>query len=199
MPSDSSVLARPLLIDSDTALDRYLETYPQVPFVDSEAGAGIDLPGWQAQGDDAVEQSWRTAQTLGVPLVRLSRLQPDPAAVALIGPELARQLRAVPLRGHGGMIAVAMEDPGTRQTQSVLDFISRLHVIPLIGSPREIRDGIARCYDRVEDRNVARQLGIDPESLADDTNPAEAQRLAKEQPVVRIVHTLIADAVTRRA
>lgn len=199
MPSDSSVLARPLLIDSDAALDRYLQTYPQMPFTDTGAGAGIDLPAWRALGDDTVEQSWRTAQTLGVPLVRLSRLHPDPAAVAMIGPDLARQLRAVPLRAHGGMIAVAMEDPGTRQTQGVLDFISRLHVVPLVGSPREVRDGIARCYDRVEDRNVARQLGIDPESLAGETNPAEAQRLAKEQPVVRIVHTLIADAVARRA
>ncbi len=198
MSLEPSVVASPLLIDSDAALDHFLRTYPQMPFT-AAGDPGIPLDAWQALGEDAVERSWRAARTLGVPLVRLARLQPDPEAIALIGPDNARQLRAVPLRAHGGMVAVAMEDPGTRQHQGVLDFLSRHHVIPLIASPRDIRDGIARCYDRVEDRDIAHQLGIDPESLAGETNVAEAQRLAKERPVVRMVHGLIADAVARRA
>ena len=81
----------------------------------------------------------------------------------------------------------------------MLDFLSRDRVIPVVSTPRDIRDGIAHYYDRVEDRDVAMQLGIDPESQGGETNPVEAQRLAKERPVVRIVQTLIADAVTRRA
>ncbi len=32
MTYDPDALAAPLLIDSDTALDRYLRTYPQVAF-----------------------------------------------------------------------------------------------------------------------------------------------------------------------
>jgi type IV pilus assembly protein PilB len=199
MSLESSVRAAPLLIDSDAALDRYLQTYPKVAFADDKAEAGVDLPAWQAQGDDAIERSWQVARTLGLPLARLAHLQPDPKAIALIGPDMARQLRAVPLRAHGGVIAVAMEDPGTQYAQGMLDFLSRDRVIPVVSTPRDIRDGIAHYYDRVEDRNVAMQLGIDPESQGGETNPVEAQRLAKERPVVRIVQTLIADAVTRRA
>jgi type IV pilus assembly protein PilB len=199
MTYDPDALAAPLLIDSDAALDRYLHTYPQVAFGAEEARAGIGLANWKALGDDAVERSWQVARTLALPLARLGPLHPDPEAIAMLRPELARQLRAVPLRAHGGRIAVAMEDPGTREVQGLLDFLSRDRVIPLVASPREIREGIARCYDRVEDRSVAMQLGVDPESQGLDTNPAEAQRLAKERPVVRIVHTLIADAVARRA
>lgn len=199
MSLEPSIPAAPLLIDSDVALDRYLKTYPKVAFADADAGGGIDLHAWQAQGDDAIERSWELARTLGLPLARLAHLQPDPNAIALIGPDMARQLRAVPLRTRGGVIAVAMEDPGTQHTLGVLDFLSRDRVIPVVSTPRDIRDGIARYYDRVEDRNVAMQLGIDPESQGGETSPVEAQRLAKERPVVRIVHTLIADAVTRRA
>jgi len=199
MSSSHRARTEPVLIDSDSALDRYLQTYPQVAFAANNGDTGIDLATWQAQGDDAVERSYRVANALGLPLARLARLKPDPHAIALLSPEMARQLRAVPLRAHGGMVAVAMEDPGTRDAQGMLDFLSRDRVIPVVSTPRDIRDGIARYYDRVEDRNVALQLGIDPESQTLDTNPAEAQRLAKERPVVRIVHTLIADAVARRA
>ena len=200
MTLDPGAHAAPLLIDSDAALDRYLLTYPHIAFGgDTAADRGVDLSTWQAQGDDAIERSWQVARALGLPLARLERLRPDPQAIALISPEVARQLRAVPLRAHGGMIAVAMEDAGPQSTQGMLDFLSRDRVIPVISSPRDIREGIARYYDRVEDRNVALQLGIDPESQSGETTAVEAQRLAKERPVVRIVHTLIADAVARRA
>lgn len=199
MTFDPDAHAAPLLIDSDTALDRYLQSYPHIAFAGGDTDQGIDLATWQAQGDDAIERSWQVARTLGLPLARLEHLRPDPQAIALISPEIARQLRAVPLRAHAGVIAVAMEDPGPQAAQGMLDFLSRDRVIPVVSTPRDIREGIARYYDRVEDRNVALQLGIDPESQGGETNPAEAQRLAKERPVVRIVQTLIADAVTRRA
>ena len=71
MSLEPSVAAAPLLIDSDAGLDRFLRTYPQMPFTAAEAGAGIPLDAWQALGEDAVERSWRAARTLGVPLVRL--------------------------------------------------------------------------------------------------------------------------------
>jgi type IV pilus assembly protein PilB len=69
----------------------------------------------------------------------------------------------------------------------------------MMATPRDIRDAIAEHYDRVEDRDVAQQLGLDPGSLGRDSNPQEIERLAREKPVVRIVSGLIADAVARRA
>jgi type IV pilus assembly protein PilB len=134
-----------------------------------------------------------------LPLVRLAGLKPDPAAVALITPQLARQLRVLPLRMHNGIVAVAMEDPGESNVQAMLDFLSRDRIIPLVATARDIREGIARHYDQLEDQSVVRQLGLDPGSTGADTSEQESQRLAKEQPVVRIVATLIADAVARRA
>src|SRR5690606_29784882 len=60
-------------------------------------------------------------------------------------------------------------------------------------------EAIARHYDQVEDRDIARQLGVDPTGTIIETTEQEAQRLSREKPVVRIVHGLIAEAVARRA
>ena len=189
----------PRLVRNDADLDRYLQSYGQAVFGAAAEGDSVDLAGWRALGDDATDDSWEIARVLGLPLVRVSGLHPDSEAVALVDPVTARQLRVVPLRVANGMIAVAVEDPSTQAVQAMLDFLSRNRVVPLVATPRDIREGIARCYDRVEDSNTARQLGLDPDAVAVETTPQEAQRLAKERPVVRIVQTLIADAVARRA
>jgi type IV pilus assembly protein PilB len=157
------------------------------------------LEQWLASGEDATEGQFQTARTLGLPLVRLGSIEPTAEANTLIRPEMARRLRAVPLRVHQGMVAIAMEDPGNADALATLDFLCRQRVLAMMATPRDIRDAIAEHYDRVEDRDVAQQLGLDPGSLGRESNPQEMERLSREKPVVRIVAGLIADAVARRA
>jgi type IV pilus assembly protein PilB len=157
------------------------------------------LAQWLASGEDATEGQFETAHSLGLPLVRLSSIEPTAEANTLIRPEMARRLRAVPLRVHQGMVAIAMEDPGNADALATLDFLCRQRVLAMMATPRDIRDAIAEHYDRVEDRDVAQQLGLDPGSLGRESNPQEMERLSREKPVVRIVAGLIADAVARRA
>ena len=107
-------------------------------------------------------------------------------------------VRVVPLRSANGLLAVAMEDPSDSEALSAVEFVTSDTVLPLMATARGIRDAIARSYDQVEDAETARQLGLDPASRG-EASEAESQRLAREQPVVRIVHGLIADAVARRA
>ncbi len=187
----------PQLIDGDAALQRYLDTYPQA--TPSEPANAISRDDWLALADDTTEQAYDLACTLGLPLVRLERIRVDPEAAAVLSPSAARQLRAVPLCTLNGKIAVAMENPGTASVRQTLDFLSREHVIPLVASPREIREGIARSYDWAEDRSIARQLGLDPESSEADPGDRDAQRLSTERSVVTLVDQLIADAFARRA
>lgn len=197
MADDSTPGNGPLLIDSPAALDRYLAAYPP-NFARLAESDGTTLDAWLALGDDASESSYQVARRFGVPLVRLAGLAPSHEALAVLSPTLARQLRAVPLRIHNGMVAVAMEDPGAANAQATLDFLSPERIIALVASPHDIREAIARLYDQVEDRDVVRQLGLDP-TVATIENEQEAQRLAREAPVVRIVQTLITEAVQRRA
>ncbi len=191
----ASPAALPALIADDAALDRALADARDV--VDWRH-ARIDLAGWLASGDDACERCWLHAQRLAVPLVRLPEVGADPAAAALLPPAQARRLRVVPLRAAHGLLAVAMEDPSDSEALAAVEFVTSNRVLPLMATARGIREAIARSYDLVEDRETARQLGLDPTSAA-DTSESEALRLSREQPVVRIVHGLIADAVARRA
>ncbi len=197
MTRDIHSIEPPLLADA-SALDAYLGSYPNV-YVEQGYPA-ISLDAWQSLGEDAGEPAYATARRLGLPLARLDRISAETDALGLIPPDLARRLRAVPLRVCKGMVAVAMEDPGGPDAQRLLDFLSRERVLPLVASPLQIREAIARHYDAVEDRAMARQLGLDT-SITNEQSPSEqeAQRLALEMPVVSMVYTLIADAVTRRA
>ena len=159
----------------------------------------VTLEGWLALGDDCTEGAYTLATRLGLPLVRLQELPPSAEATALLRPEVVRRLRAVPLRLYEGVVTIAMEDPGSPDSLATLDFLCRQRVLPLVATAREVREGIAEHYDKVEDRDVAHQLGLDPGAAGHETSIQEAERLSREKPVVRIVQGLIGEAVMRRA
>jgi type IV pilus assembly protein PilB len=187
------------LVADATSLLEYLQARTNGSNGKPPPGHRVTLEQWLALGEDATDSQFNTARSLGLPLVRLHDVEPTAEASALVRPEVARRLRVVPLRVHQGMVAVAMEDPGNADALATLDFLCRQRVMAMMATPRDIRDAIAEHYDRVEDRDVAQQLGLDPGSLGRDSNPQEIERLAREKPVVRIVSGLIADAVARRA
>jgi len=188
----------PLLITDNAALERYLDDVQRRTLGTGPGARCVELEHWLASGDDAAEGNYRTAQQLGLPLVRLPEVTADPETTILLTPELVRRLRIVPLRSRNGLLVAAMEDPANGAALNALEFVTTDRVLPLVATARGIRETIARYYDQVEDSETIRLLGLDP-SLTLETSEAEAQRLAREQPVVRIVHGLIADAVARRA
>ena len=193
----ASFAMRPLLIADDRMLEAYLAHAQRNVYRDA-GGKGVELDAWLASGDDASESEYRTAQQLGLPLVRLPDVTADPAVTSLLSPEVARRLRIVPLRAKDGFLAAAMEDPSNSEALAALEFVSKDRLLPLVATARGIREAIARSYDRAEDQNTIRQLGLNPANTL-ETSEAEAQRLAREQPVVRLVQSLLTDAVARRA
>ncbi len=188
----------PLLLRDDAALDRYLADYARKAHRTDDEVQGVDLETWLASSETADESSYRQAQRLGLPLVCLPQVSAEPDIAALLRPQQARRLRIVPLRTRKGLLAAAIEDASNAEALTTLEFGTDDHVLPLIATPRGIREAIARHYDQVEDRETIRQLGLDPKASVESAE-AEAQRLSREQPVVRIVQTLIGDAVARRA
>ena len=188
----------PLLIADDVALDRYVTDFQSNTYTKGMKSNGIDMAAWLATGDDACEPCYHRAQHLGLPLIRLPEVSGDAAVAALLPPKQARRLRVVPLRSRNGLLVAAMEDPSNAEALAALEFATTDHVLPMVATTRGMREAIARSYDQVEDRETARQLGVDPLSDVAD-GEAEARRLAREQPVVHLVHSLIADAVARRA
>ena len=196
LPPDA--LPLPALVDSMKGVEACLAS-PDVPSAGPGVHPAVSLDDWLGLGHDATHEAHRRARELGLPLLRLADVVPEPLALALLPPHLARTLRAVPLCIRDGAVAVAVEDGASIAVHNTFGFLSHLRVVPLIASGQDIRDAIAHHYDAVEDRQVALALGVDPGSRTVEASEQEALRLAREQPVVQLVHALIAGAVDRRA
>ena len=136
---------------------------------------------------------------LCLPVILADALAPEPDALALMTPDQAREHRALPLRIEDGLVAVAMEDPIDGGTLATLNFLSRFRVAPLLAPRKALKQSLSQHYDRVEDARIARELGLDPAQLNRVTTPDDAERLARQMPIVRLVTELISEAVRRRA
>jgi type IV pilus assembly protein PilB len=163
------------------------------------AGHALTRQAWLAAAQEADEPSFELAQRLAYPLACLEKITIPEAVLSLVPSDLARRLRALPLAVRDGRIAVALEDPSDRDAIQTLEFLLPQRVEPLVASQRGMRDAIARSYDRAEDEAMARQLGLDLAFGHAEPSPKEAERMAGEKPVVRVVEDLIASAVARRA
>jgi type IV pilus assembly protein PilB len=184
-----------VLIDSAPALAHVLDAGEPEPF----PARAVGLEAWLASAQEADEPSFQLAQRLSFPLACLERIVVPQPVLSLVSPDLARRLRALPLAVRGGRVAVALEDPGDRDAIETLEFLLPQRVVPLVASQRGMRDAIARSYDRAEDEAMARQLGLDVAFAHAEPSAKEAERMAGEKPVVRVVDELIASAVARRA
>jgi type II secretory ATPase GspE/PulE/Tfp pilus assembly ATPase PilB-like protein len=141
----------------------------------------------------------QTCERLSVPVLLPEAMAAEADALALMSPEQARERRALPLRIEDGLVAVAMEDPIDGVNLTALDFLSRHRIAPLLAPRRALKEALSRYYDRVEDARIARELGLDPAHLNRVTEPDDAERLARQKPIVRLVTELISEAVRRRA
>jgi type IV pilus assembly protein PilB len=139
------------------------------------------------------------AQRLNLPVLDLDRVMLSGDLAAHVPSQVARQYRVVPVLHEHGALALAMENPGDARALATLEFLTPHHVVPVLATPPAIRDAIARLYDQVEDAAMVRQLGLSLHANDAQTSVEEAERLARERPVVQTVHDLIAEAVRRRA
>jgi type IV pilus assembly protein PilB len=157
------------------------------------------LPSGDERLSAAESTALQRAHRFDLPLVKLGAITCDPAVVALVPPASARRLHFVPVCEHAGVIGVAVEDPADAEIIPTLNFLTDLRIALMIAEPQDIRAAIAANFDRVEDRAILRQLGMEgtPNKIEDDEQ-AE-RRLASEQPIVRLVGDIFVDAARRRA
>lgn len=180
------------------AVERYLATYPSK----QPNAAGIvrlDAAAWLKESADADDATWSIARKWDLPVLPALDFDPDPDAMSQITPETVRRLRAIPLIIRHGFMAVALGDAGDNKIIEELNFLSAHRVVPIAATAHVIREGIAHFYDHIEDAAIASELGLDPAAEGGETTEHEAERLARERPVVRLVADMIAAAVQRRA
>ena len=147
---------------------------------------------------DSDQLAIAVAERFGLQYGNLETLNPDPEAMKLVTPQVARRVHAVPvgLRGDDTLL-VAMPNPANVIALDDLAMITGLHIEPVVVS-REDLDALLARLSRVD------QIELEPSESAEDIAAAAAAAAAQEaaaddSPTVRLVRSIISQAIEQGA
>jgi len=147
------------------------------------------------------------ASLAGMAVVDCMALAPQTEAVQLVPHATAQRDQVLPLMQRGNTLLVAMDDPWCRTTLDELAFVTNLRIAPVMALPGTLAPAQQRVYAALQSQRHANghddvhQLAA---SLAGEL-PSQADAAAQEaitessSTLVRLVNTIIADAIARRA
>ena len=139
------------------------------------------------------------ARQMGVPFLDLNEVEPNEEALRAIPEELARRYRAVAVqRLEGGKLLAAMVNPLDVLALDHLRMVVGTEVVPALCPESQVMELINRSYrlDEVVERTL-QEVGVGEEG---EVKPRGTPATAAEAdgPVVRLVNTIITQAVRQR-
>jgi general secretion pathway protein E len=145
----------------------------------------VDM-GYLAQRDLLIALS---AQ-LGLPVAQLG----VPAELDGLSARFLRQVAALPLSVDGNTLTVAMADPLDFEAINALQTFCKLEVSPQLAAAQDILDAIDRYYTESERPAASAEF-----AAGDEEDLEHLRDMASEAPVIRLVNTMIAQALEKRA
>ncbi len=124
------------------------------------------------------------------------------AALDAVPHGLARRRHLVPIALAGGRLSVAMADPTDAAAIAELQFLSNLDVEIAVAAPSAVAAATARLYGEapaLADALAALGTPDPPAPPGALEAPPRADATTRDEPVVRYVDALLAEAVRRRA
>lgn len=142
------------------------------------------------------------AAELGMEQVDLAQLKVSPALTRLLPRDLAERYQVVPVELRGDTLRVAVGDPLNVDAIDSLAHVLQCIVEPLIAAPAAIAETLERCYGRsgaelelwLAESNE-KQAATARTSVASPRTESESE----DAPIIRLVHSLIQEALQRRA
>ncbi len=122
-------------------------------------------------------------------------LLPQPAALALVDPELARKRTVLPLATTLKVLRLAMADPLDAETVDELRFRCGRRVEPAVASRTAILEGLSRAYPD----ELATLVGSLPQMLDPSQSREALEAAAAAAPVVRVVDHILTTAAEEGA
>lgn len=148
----------------------------------------------RAQVEDAV------TATLEFPTVQLVEFDFDPLAILLVPGEQARKYHLIPLMFHNNSLVLAVHALPDSQTRELLSFMVERPIQFALSTQAEIDDAIVRTYYALSETQALESLEeTTPEQTDQEFMWQEADRLAQEQPVVKMVHAALTEAIDQHA
>lgn len=129
----------------------------------------------------------------------------DAALAGLVPADFARRHKVAPLRRQGSLLSVAMPDPLDLNTLDDLEILTNLEVEPVICTQRELSDLVYSIYGSSSQMGDALRDLDDEDAIFEDLETTESvslsslQDMAEEAPIIRLVNSILAQAVRENA
>jgi general secretion pathway protein E len=133
---------------------------------------------------------------LGVPQVSLDSPPPVTPETEGLTPKFLRQFKCMPIALDDSALTLAMADPLDFETISVIKSVTGLKVKTALATEQEILDAIEKYYGEEEVQETVRLDDPDGQQTEDLEHLRD---MASEAPVIRLVNTMVAQAVEKRA
>jgi type IV pilus assembly protein PilB len=137
------------------------------------------------------------------PAIDLKSFEPDASLTRLIPGDVATKFMALPVSKSGRRLIVAMANPSNIFAIDDIKFITGYEVEPHVASEAAVKKALDRAYDSAGTmadvmKNFEEDLDVVDE---EDLPEAEAAALGQvnDAPIVKLVNSLIADAVRKGA
>ncbi|HYM81069.1 MAG TPA: type IV-A pilus assembly ATPase PilB [Candidatus Limnocylindria bacterium] len=137
-----------------------------------------------------------------VPFADLKNYEPDVALTKLIPGDVATKFMALPITRSGRTLVVAMSNPSNIFAIDDIKFITGFDVEPHVASEAMLKRAIDRAYDSAGTMADVMRGMEDDLSVVDEDESAEVDNGLvgmDEAPIVKLVNSLIADAVRKGA
>ncbi len=144
----------------------------------------------------------------GVPSINLQFFEVDPAVVKLVPEDTARRYEVVPLSRLGSALTIAMVDPTNVFAMDDIKFMTGFNVEPVVASESAIKQAIEKLYGNsqanallkvMEDFSAEGEDAVELEAEEAELGESELERAASEAPVVKLVNTVLHEALNRGA
>ena len=136
----------------------------------------------------------------GAPPIDLKGYEPDPALIRLIPGDVATKFMALPVSRTGRRLVVAMGNPTNIFAIDDIKFITGYEVEPHVATESSLKRAIDRAYDSAGTMaDVMKNMEEDVAVVEEDDQEEVGLSGADEAPIVKLVNSLIADAVRKGA
>jgi len=144
---------------------------------------------------------------LEIPFVKLGDLFIPQDVLMLLPEEFCRSYKIIPLAIRGKILTLAMHDPSNQRTLDHIRFKVQMEIEPVMASEKEINETINRVYAGSSSGEAMKMLtsfSSENEDLqtitkTEDTAPEEQLSDEEGQQVIKLVNSIIQDAIARKA
>jgi type IV pilus assembly protein PilB len=141
---------------------------------------------------------------LNLPTVNLSSSELDPQVLKLIPAEIAQKFQVMPIKRSGRTLFLAMSNAADVFTMENIAFLTGMEVKPVVCAETSLEKALDKYYGsttRAEAlKSVEQEIAADDLELVDkDVEEVASQAEIESTPVVKLVNSIVVDAIKRGA